>query len=142
MISMRDNQPYTLKWMLISLIFLFSCLISTPVTAAGDEVSTASIELEPLLYTMVRNSRPKAQVIIRVGIQLIEGADFESVNNRVPQLRSDFLSIIATVSSQRFRIGRAIDPAFLREYFQMAADRRLGKNQVTAYVLEAGITPL
>lgn len=141
-ITLYQTRPFALKYLAVLLYALsLVILINQPVLSQDDERAKDTIEMDPMIYTLVRNGRPNAQVTVRVGIQIEDGVDFQSINNRAPQMRSDFLSLIASLSTQRFRLGKPIDPELLSSYFQMAAERRVGAKKVTIYVLEAGIAP-
>ncbi len=141
-LTLNRARQFALKCFAV-LLFTLSLVtvMNGPAFSQDDERAKDTIEMDPMIYTLVRNGRPSAQVTVRVGIQIEDGVDFQSINNRAPQMRSDFLSLIASLSTQRFRLGKPIDPELLSSYFQLAAERRVGAKKVTIYVLEAGISP-
>lgn len=110
---------------------------------SDEEVLGAQrIIMAPMNISLFESNRLTARVNIELILEVQDLADVEDIRDRVPQLRSDFLTALNLLARERFSIDRPIDPELIKLYVLAYADRRLGKGKIDVFVQEAYIQPL
>lgn len=131
---------------LFSVVVMLTSLLAPPVYAAPDDGSMPeegklSIDMDPFDFPMFERGRMVARVTMALTLVVQEQRDSELVRLRMPQIRSDFLGALTTLSRQRFNVNRPIDPDIVRAYLTPFLDYRLGEGVADVFVKQALIKP-
>lgn len=129
------------------LLLLFAALtVSVSAASAQDdgevpEEGKLAIDMEPFDFPMFNRGRMVGKVSMTLTLVVQEQRDSEDVRLHMPQIRSDFLGALTTLSRQRFNVNKPIDPEIVRAYLTQFLDYRLGEHKADVYVKQALIKP-
>ncbi|MBO6504491.1 MAG: hypothetical protein JJ850_03805 [Kordiimonadaceae bacterium] len=129
------------------LFLLFAAMIvSVSAVSAQDagempEEGKLAIDMEPFDFPMFNRGRMVGKVSMTLTLVVQEQRDSEDVRLHLPQIRSDFLGALTTLSRQRFNVNKPIDPEIVRAYLTQFLDYRLGEHKADVYVKQALIKP-
>ncbi|WP_374763030.1 hypothetical protein [Yunchengibacter salinarum] len=128
--------------MIVALMALMMVLLSpAPAVFAQDEPAVDVVELDPFNFSILRRGRVNGIVTLILRLEVTGDMATAEVEKRKPQIRSDFMTGLATLARQRFHLDRPIDPELVRRYLQPVADRRLGEGAVAVLVKSARVEP-
>ena len=135
------------RWLSCFLVlFLAAMLVSVSATSAQDdgtmpEEGKLAIDMDPFDFPMFNRGRMVGRVSMILTLVVQEQRDSELVRLRMPQIRSDFLGALTTLSRQRFNVNKPIDPEIVRAYLTPFLGYRLGDGKADVYVKQALIKP-
>ena len=105
--------------------------------AADPALPPEKIEMDSFHFPVIVNGRLKGNVLLVIVLQLQPDASLDDISLRLPQVRSDFIIEGNQLARRRFRPDLPIDPDVVAYYFQQAANRRLGTDEVRVFVHQA-----
>ena len=130
------------------IVLVLSLLVLTPaeISALEGEQATEgktlnTLEMVPFDLSVIRKGRVRGKATIQLVLSIADAEDSQYINDRIPQIRSDFSVALASLARQRFRVNRPIDPNIVSAYLQPYLDQRLGQHKVHVYVKSATIKP-
>lgn len=121
-------------------------VVSISASSAQDDGSMPeegklAIDMDPFDFPMFNRGRMVGRVSMILTLVVQEQRDSELVRLRMPQIRSDFLGALTTLSRQRFNVNKPIDPEIVRAYLTPFLGYRLGDGKADVYVKQALIKP-
>lgn len=141
-------QARLLLWRIgASLLFalMLMAAFQLPVTAedsnAMPEEGKLSIDMDPFNFPLFDRGRTTGRVSLMLTLVVQDQRDSERVRLHMPQIRSDFLSALTSLSRQRFKVNKPIDPDIVRAYLSPFLNYRLGEGKVDVFVKQALINP-
>ncbi|MBL4788451.1 MAG: hypothetical protein JKY60_05185 [Kordiimonadaceae bacterium] len=100
-----------------------------------------SLKFEPFRIAVLRRGRVTGTADLQITLQLRNNNEYEELKAKLPQLRSDMVSALSSLSRRRWLISRPIDPDIVSRYLKPYVDRRVGAGRLDIYVLKALIDP-
>ncbi len=140
--AIHGQRPTQLLTALV--LLLVSVLVGPPLFAqdgAMPQEGKLAIDMEPFTFPMFERGRLVAKVSMTLTLVVRESGYAEAVRLRLPQIRSDFLGALTTLSRQRFNVNKPIDPDIVRVYLSQYLNYRLGEGKADVYVKQALINP-
>lgn len=129
------------------LLILLAAMVTSMSTAYAQdaeempEEGKLAIDMDPFDFPMFNRGRMVARVSMALTLVVQEQRDSELIRLHMPQIRSDFLGALTTLSRQRFNVNKPIDPEIVRAYLTPFLDYRLGEHKAEVYVKQALIKP-
>lgn len=109
-----------------------------------DAAEITTLPVTPLNFSIIRKGRVRGTISI-VPVLIIKNPTEEEIlelNDLMPLLRSDLMSIASLLAKKRFRINRPIDPDMVANHFQHRIDQRIGSGRIKIYIQDAIIRPI
>lgn len=100
-----------------------------------------TINMAPFNFQLLERGRQKGKVVIDLTLVVQEQKDSELIRQRLPQIRSDFLGALTSLSHHRFKVNRSIDPDLVTAYLTPFLVNRVGEGKAMVFVQYALITP-
>ncbi len=140
------RSPLVRALIAFSFLLLSALAMSVSYANAWDEGSAPeegklAIDMDPFDFPMFTRGRMVGRVSMTLTLVVQEQRDSELVRRRMPQIRSDFLGALTTLSRQRFNVNKPIDPEIVRAFLTQYLDYRLGEHKAEVYVKQALIKP-
>ena len=146
-----------LKWMGLvaargmsaALLLLCSVCMTSAVQAAALEAAQEAlpeegkltIDMAPYDFSLIQRGRLQGKVSLILTIVVEDQRFAEMIRARLPQIRSDFLGGLTTLSRQRFNVNRPIDPDIVTAFLMPYLNHRVGEGKAQVYVKHAQIKP-
>lgn len=148
-VQLSDEVPRSrLMRALFAFPFLLFSALALPVSSAQawqegstPEEGKLAIDMDPFDFPMFNRGRMVGRVSMTLTLVVQEQRDSELIRLRMPQIRSDFLGALTTLSRQRFNVNKPIDPEIVRAFLTQYLDYRLGEHKAEVYVKQALIKP-
>jgi len=100
-----------------------------------------SIKFAPFRIAVLRKGRITGTADLQITLQLRDNDEYNELKAKLPQLRSDMVSALSSLSRRRWSVTRPIDPDIVSRYLKPYVDRRVGAGRLDIYVLKALIDP-
>ena len=97
--------------------------------------------MDPFDFPLFDRGRRTGRVSLMLTLVVQDQSDTERVRLHMPQIRSDFLGALTSLSRQRFKVNKPIDPDIVRAYLSPFLNYRLGEGKVDVFVKQALINP-
>ena len=127
------------------LVLMLLAAFQLPVLAEDDnsmpDEGKLAIDMDPFDFPLFDRGRRTGRVSLLLTLVVQEQGDSERVRLHMPQIRSDFLSALTSLSRQRFKVNKPIDPDIVRAYLSPFLNYRLGDGKVDVFVKQALINP-
>ena len=134
------NQYHALFAIFIMCGFLCSGLrAEEPATLPAE--GKLAIEMAPYDFSLIQRGRLRGKVSLTLTLVVEKQRDSEMIRQRLPQIRSDFLNGLTTLSRQRFNVNRPIDPDVVTAFLMPYLNHRVGEGKARVYVKHAQIKP-
>ena len=105
------------------------------------EEGKLAIEMAPFDFSLIQRGRLRGKVSLSLTLVVENQRDSEMIRARLPQIRSDFLNGLTSLSRQRFDVNRPIDPDVVTAFLTPYLNHRLGEGKAHVYVQHAQIKP-
>jgi flagellar basal body-associated protein FliL len=125
--------------LLIVVTVAFTCAENVHAQSA-DELSTEII-IDPIQFSMYQRGRIRGQVTIQLVLEVLNPSDVETIKERVPQIKSDFVSALIALSKHYFDVNKPLQADLIAGYLKPFADQRLGPDKINIFVVQATINP-
>ena len=146
-----------LKWLgrlnmrCVQIAFVLMCMVpvAVPVHAVGmglgqealPEEGKLAIEMAPYDFSLIQRGRLQGKVSLTLTLVVQDQRHAEMIRARLPQIRSDFLGGLTTLSRQRFNVNKPIDPDIVTAFLTPYLSHRVGEGKARVYVKHALIKP-
>ena len=141
------NELYTILINMLRLILLIFILTSVTFTVteisyaqSAEELST-EIAIDPIQFSMYQRGRIRGQVTIQLVLEVLNPSDVEGIKERVPQIKSDFVSALIALSKHYFDVNQPLQADLIAGYLKPFADKRFGPDKINIFVVQATINP-
>ncbi len=126
----------------IIVITLMPITLNIQVASAqsAEELST-EIQIDPIQFSLYQRGRIRGQVTIQLVLEVKDPQDTESIKERTPQIKSDFVSALIALSKHYFDVNQPLQADLIAGYLKPFADKRLGVDKVNIFVVRATINP-
>ena len=111
-------------------------------TPKGPDAARHRIPLDPFIFNLEVRGRVKGVLNLELVLEIVEDSDFEDVEQRIPQLRSDLLTAMTTLVRDRITYNTPVNPDLISIFLQPVMDRRFGRHAVNVYVANAYVDPI
>lgn len=108
----------------------------------GPDVAKHRIPLDPFIFNLEVRGRVKGVLNLELVLEVVEDSDFEIIEQRIPQLRSDLLTAMTTLVRDRITYNKPVNPDLISVFLQPVMDRRFGRHAVNIYVANAYVDPI
>lgn len=122
-------------------LFGFSHAYAGQEQGAMPEEGKLTINMAPFDFSLIQRGRLQGKVSLSLTLVVENQRDSEMIRARLPQVRSDFLNGLTSLSRQRFNVNRPIDPDVVTTFLTPYLNHRLGEGKARVYVQHAQIKP-
>lgn len=137
------HYPWMRNYFILALTLLFLSLTDASLLwAQNPDELTAEVEMKPIQFSLYQRGRVRGQVTIQLVLQVLDPNDVSVVEERIPQIQSDFVSALIALSKQYFDVNQPIQPDLVAGYLQPFAIKRFGPDKVNIFVVQATINPV
>ncbi|UTW55605.1 hypothetical protein [Kordiimonas sp. SCSIO 12610] len=110
--------------------------------AQSAEDFSTEIQVDPIQFSLYQRGRITGQVTIQLVLEVLDPSDVEPIKERLPQIKSDFVSALIALSKHYFDVNKPLQADLIAGYLKPFAARRLDGEKVNIFVVQATINPV